>query len=683
MLGEIREDGYYIEGLKYEFSVRPKLSDIFNYGIPKRQQKWKRLTEYESYDWTDGWEERLEDSPEQIDFLVSEIERLTLGIWIYINGEAVYFNRYMYFFLQWFVLEDTGEYPEYRDTSLYYYRFVEICEKARLCTGDTLLKGRRLGATSMVDSKILLKLISNTNKNFGIISKTGEDASNAFGFVTNAFQALPVFLKPQMEGNESPKKVLSLKKQASRITKGQKSSGLKEGLNNKLSWKATNVNSFDGGAYEEILVDESGKFPKEVPITKYLQVVTKCVKKGARVTGYLSLPTTVNAPHLGGIEYQSVWQNSNQLDETNYLGQTKTGLFRCMIPAFAGFSGYIDGFGNSVIDSPTLDQTEYLRASGECPDPTIGSKKYLENVRKQLENDPEALQEEIRMNPFNAQEVFESANQRCLFDVTALNDRERELEDKLQELGRNIKTGELGRRGWFYRLPNGRSTFRDDPEGLWFVHRLLSEEQSNRFEIKLGKQTPTNEVFGSAGLDSIFSGDATVDKGSDACCIVQARYSSMDEENTGIPVAMFLGRMSDVNKFHETIFAGLIYYGVKVLGERAPVTWIQWAENNNLENYIYGTKRSDGSEVKGVVAQQSVATKDEHAEVQVLASLHDVSKIPFIRIIRDRKFFSVNDRGDYDACMAMGYALMAEKIPVKQAKKKVIIKRVLPKGRIL
>src|SRR5690606_39035341 len=126
----------------------------------------------------------------------------------------------------------------------------------------------------------------------------------------------------------------------------------------------------------DILVDESGKYPVEVPISKYLPIVTKCVKKGARVSGKIHLPTTVNPPKSGGAEYRTVWDNSNQA-KADYLGQTKTGLYRIFIPAYCGFDGYVDEFGNSVIENPTPEQTKYLESIGYCPDPTIGAKQYL------------------------------------------------------------------------------------------------------------------------------------------------------------------------------------------------------------------------------------------------------------------------------------------------------------------
>lgn len=148
---------------------------------------------------------------------------------------------------------------------------------------------------------------------------------------------------------------------------------------------------------------------------------------------------------------------------------------------------------------------------------------------------------------------------------------------------------------------------------------------------------------------------------------------------------MFLGRMKSPTKLNEQVFNGLIYYGVKVLAERAPINWLTYAEDHepSLVNYCYGTKRADGSEVKGVVAAQSEAVKDEHASVQVLNSIHDTEKIPFMRIIRDRQSFDVKNRTDFDGCMADGYAgmgLNAWKNKPKSKKRQV---KAVRRGRLI
>lgn len=681
-LGEWKDGKLLVEGLEYVFPKQPPRKEMLNYGLPKKDQVWTRITDYEKFNWSEGWEDWIDDNEDQLQYLVDEISRILNGVWVLINGEPVYLNNYTYFFLQWFMLED-GEYPQFRDTALYYYRFVEICDKAKLCTGHTLLKARRLGATSMALSGLQLLLITTKNSNFGIVANKGNNASKAFQRVVKSMGNLPNFLRPIQEGNTAPKKTLSLKEQAQRITKENKKGSAQGGLNNELSWENTDLNSYDSYALRSILIDESGKFPRETPIDKYLPIVAKTLKKGAKVVGKIFMPTTVNEPTSGGAEYREVWEGSDQ-SKSDYLGQTKMGLYRIFIPAYLGFDGYITKYGQSVWDEPTEEQMKLLMEEEGCPDYTIGAKKYLENVRKEKENTPEDLQEEIRMNPFTPEEVFESANERCIFNIHNLNQREQELTDMLVDKGLSTKTGELGRRGWFRERGN-RVVFEDDSSnGLWYINYLLPDNQSNLYRWVGIEREPLNESFGAGGLDSYVSGQATVDKGSDGCLIIRSRKSStLPDEYSGVPVAMLLGRLEDIDEFYNQCYLGLIYYGVKMLAERAPDTFETFARKNNLLRYLYSTVRSDGKKVYGINAQQSVTTKENHARSQVMASLDDHYKIPFIRLVRDRKFFSTKDRTDYDACMADGYANMALEFPMKEIKKANTGIRFLRRGRVL
>src|SRR5690606_29950554 len=98
-----------------------------------------------------------------------------------------------------------------------------------------------------------------------------------------------------------------------------------------------------------------GKYPKETPIDKYFPVVMKTLKRGAKVSGKIFAPTTVNPPHAGGAEYREVWEGSDQ-EKADYLGQTKTGLYRIFIPAYLGFDGYITKYGESIWKTPTEEQ---------------------------------------------------------------------------------------------------------------------------------------------------------------------------------------------------------------------------------------------------------------------------------------------------------------------------------------
>jgi len=245
-----------IEGIPYVPPKRPPLKEIRNYKLPRIKQVWSRHEEYLDYDWSDGWE--LNATDEQIEYLNQELDRLYNGEWIMWDGEPLYINNLCYFFMQWMYLENEY-YPEFRDSCLYYFRFVELVEKEKLCWGHILIKGRRLGASSMEASIELLQALIYRNSRQGIISKTGDDARDIFEFIVIAFQALPAFLKPSIEGSDAPKKVLSVKKQAGRITKDKKQASNREGLNNTIGWKSTALNSWDSGKILRILIDEAGK----------------------------------------------------------------------------------------------------------------------------------------------------------------------------------------------------------------------------------------------------------------------------------------------------------------------------------------------------------------------------------------------------------------------------------------
>ena len=676
-----------IEGLKYEFPKKPNKKDFINYGKPKSEQYWQRSTEYEKWDWNldDSKGQPLwYDAPEegQLEWYLEEIDRFVNGVWILIDGEEVYFNKYTYFFLQWFLLED-GTYPNFRDSILYYYRFIEICERSPVCIGHTLLKSRRMGATSMCLSALLLLAITTDNSNYGILSNKGDNAKKAFQRAVKAFGRIPPFLRPVQEGTTAPKKILSLREQAKRITKSTSRGEAQEGLNNELSWENTDLNSYDSYALAAVLADELSKYPREVPVNEYLDVLKECCKKGTRIVGKILGPTTVNPPDKGGANYKIVWDGSDQTSKGAETG-TQSGLFRIMIPSYIGLEGYVTKYGQSIIDKPTKKQTELLKEV-DCPNPNIGARQFLLDDRAKSENNTDSLQAKIRQYPFNAQEVFDASNSGCIFpNREQLIERRKVLEDKLAELGLTSDKDELGRRGWFHRV-NGVIQFIDDSKnGLWYVDKLLPDNQANKYSYdRSNRKKPENEEWGAGGADPIASGDAPLDGGSDACLIIRSRFSSLDPDNTGYPVAMFLGRMDNPNKMHEQWYNALEYYGVRMLAERAPQNWIDYAEAHKLQNYLYGTVRSDGKVIKGVNSQGE-AIKQEHAETQVLQALSDVDKVPFVTLIRQRLAFNVRNRTDYDTCMADGYAGMALKIPFKTSKKKKGKKvKFFRRGRIL
>ena len=125
----------------------------------------------------------------------------------------------------------------------------------------------------------------------------------------------------------------------------------------------------------------------------------------------------------GGAEFKIVWDNANQLK----FDKTPNRLVKYMTPAYDGYLGFIDKYGHSVIDEPTKEQYEYLVENftgiGDLDEEDIklGAKEYLLKRRSQLEG--VALEEEIRMNPFDEKEMFQLSNNKCLYDQIALTEQ--------------------------------------------------------------------------------------------------------------------------------------------------------------------------------------------------------------------------------------------------------------------
>lgn len=667
-MAEVNE--FDIQGIVCKDPPRPPYKEIRNYGIPKRNQVWSRHTEYEGWDWNTDPEygPMWYDEPEegQMEWFEEEISRINNGEWVFIDGVATYFNPWCYFFHQWHTLQ-SGIYPQYRDTSLEFFRVWHAIDNDPFTLGIIGIKGRRLGMSSMAASVQLRIGLTEKNTLQGIVSKTGTDAKEMYLMIKNSLENLPPFLMPSIRN--IGEKEIHLATPRERISKNNQKVNPNKGLNNRLTWLPLAENSYDGRELRCLIIDEAAKY-EEANVTKLFSKISETLVTGANVVGKVMMFSTVNAPDKGGANFEILWTQSDHTDKKGLddIGQTTSRMKRFFTPGYKGVQGYIDYAGNSVVDTPTEDQRDYLknqkdhRGNPMCANPNIGSKAFRQSRRDALEKagDTEGLAEEKRKFPFEWQEAFDAANENCLFDMEKLNRREEELKQKLYDSGRDIQKGELGRRGMWARGESGSIHWVDDSKGIVYIDSFLPKGQECQYEIVNGKKVPTNEDFGAAGFDPLGMHQSTAEEGSDACLMVRRRYHGNDPDNSGKPVAMVLGRTDHPDKMHDQVYMTLEYFGIKMLAERAVESWLVYAEDNGLTGYLYATQRkTDGKVVYGIVNQQKESLKEDHAAVQVKASIEDIPKIPFIRLIRDRKFFSTKDRTKYDACMADGYALMA------------------------
>ena len=80
----------------------------------------------------------------------------------------------------------------------------------------------------------------------------------------------------------------------------------------KLNFRAPVINAYDSGRLNRLLADEGGKWPTEVPFSRFISIVTNTLVRGATRVGFC-VPSTVNEmTKAGGEEYSIVWKNANQ-----------------------------------------------------------------------------------------------------------------------------------------------------------------------------------------------------------------------------------------------------------------------------------------------------------------------------------------------------------------------------------
>lgn len=653
-----------VQGLKYQCPPLPKPNSIRRSSKKQEDQVWHRNLTYEQWDWNidpkegDLWYDVADE--EQWAYFHEEIHRIHYGEWIMINGVPTYFNADTYFFHQWFCLLIEGIYPVYKDTTLESYRFMELCENDPLCLGDVEIKGRRLGFSSMRASRKLRISITEDNTLLGIVSKTGTDAYEMYLMVKNGLEKLPGFLTPEI--NKVTESEIHIAKQTSRISKNNRFLSADKGKNNRVNWLDTAENAYDGRRVRDLTIDEAAKYER-VNVCILLSKVSDTLLVGGSVGGYVSVISTVNKGDKGGDNFKKIWDGSDHTNTKN--GMTATRLKRGFIEGYRGFYGYVGKYGESIIDTPTPEQRKYLEtfidpSTGKraCPDPTIGAREWLQRLRDLVANDPEQYAEQVRKYPFKWQEVFRDANNMCHFNIEELNDQR-------ERLGAKLEYSSLYRVGHFVNQ-NGNITFRDVPNPephrfYWYVLDLLPPEESNKHTWQYGQKCPLNTGYGAGGADLIMNTEKTAEKGSDAAMVIFKRYNALDEVNSGMIVAFGIGRPASVLEQHEQLFNAAQYYGVKMLIERSPIYWYDYAEKNKLLGYCIKTKlKINGQEVYGIAVQDGEAREQHLTEMIEYASMN-MAKIWFMRILDDMMEFNVKDRTLYDGCMAFGYALMGLK----------------------
>lgn len=484
------EEDPNLDTIKVSLPTCPKYNDIEGYGLPIEDQLFNRtkypvrLKELEKTCTTlDEIYEKLSQNrheyQKEIEFIGQEWDRRTNGYWFYNCGVPTYIDGWHYFYLNYWQL-DNGL-PEYRDRDRKFFLFARYCftttesyypfkvmkggkpayfsdekdaikfadggvvehgnfildMKKRTILGFIYPKHRREGATYRAEC-ILYEITSRRyNVKGGIQSMTGTHAFTAFNDkLIKPWKKLPFYFKPTYDGSTSPKEKLIFDVASKKI--GGKGSfiNIETGLESEILWASSaDGSTFDSDKFMVYHGDEFGK-TTEANIDRRHQIIKRCLTQGngSQINGLALYTSTVGEmTKKGGVNALTLCKKS-KFSQRNLIGQTMSGLVIYFRPAYDGMEGFIDKYGNSIIEDPAEEDIWKLTTITRDPSgKLVGAKRFLEEQReKWLDSEDfeaqEAYEEEVRLSPMSFDECFITAGQGTGFNLKKINDRIKELQ---------------------------------------------------------------------------------------------------------------------------------------------------------------------------------------------------------------------------------------------------------------
>lgn len=653
------------KGQIYTLPKQPPKKEILNWDLPQKQQKWKRT------ELPDNWDELSDE--EQLKFAEDEDRKCTDGIWLFINGVSTYITGDHYFYVNWFMI-DSG-YPDYRDRDRRWFYHWKLCEGDEDCLGQMYGKHRRDGYSYRVDSCMLNDGRRTFNANYGIISKTGEDAKEMFNKLVHGFIELPSFFKPQVQSAEDVKKELVLKTPQKRVSYKNRKTEKEISLNTRFDWRNTKENAYDGMKLRRLASDESAKNPVDVSIIKWFNIAKTCLVLGSRIIGKIFMGSTVNEIEKGGEGFKDLWKNSLYSEKTEN-GRTLSGMYRYFITAADGLEGFIDEFGMSVIETPTFP---VMGIDGRLIKKGASQWVLDELKARKDKGDGIGYYEFKRQFPLSEDDMFANpADENNPFDLEKIEEQ-RQWNDT-HEIWKTLTCG------YFQWNRGDRNTWcvewigteYNDPKVKFRYSYLPKFEERNLFSIgDNGKRTPSNTHIAISTLDPFSSANPTDKRrASKAASHVFKKYDMMSPKNLSyVFVGEYYHRPPDPLEVYEDMVMQCVFWGIPLLVEKNLKSCRDYFVVREMDNYLMMPPAMTEQEYISNLGTETDAGQHTNPKTQVQMIDHlasyiynnigysnktgDIGYMPFNRTLEDWTRFEVKKWTPYDLTISSMLSVVA------------------------
>lgn len=658
--GEIG-DVYSIQNLKIAL---PKTSDPYKFkkntwnqiDYPKELEKIKSVFE---------WNQMPEYFKEKYyDYIDEEFKRRDQGFSFVNKGNSTYITGTHYMYLQWSKI-DVGA-PEFREANRLFFIFWEACKADTRCYGMCYLKNRRSGFSFMASGETVNMATISSDSRFGILSKSGADAKKMFtDKVVPISVNYPFFFKPIQDGMDRPKTELAYRVPASKLTRRKLDQGKKpeelEGLDTTIDWKNTGDNSYDGEKLKLLVHDESGKWERPDNILNNWRVTKTTLRLGSRIVGKCMMGSTSNALDKGGGNFKKLYENSN-VAERNRNGQTSSGLYSLFIPMEWNYEGFIDTYGNPVLDTP---KEPAEGPHGELIDQ--GVIEHWQNEVDGLKNDQDSLNEYYRQFPRTEQHAFRDEAKESLFNLTKIYEQI-DYNEEVQN-GMQVTQGSFQ---WEGGEQDSNVIFAPNINGRFRVSWVPPKNLQNRVIVKNGVKYPGNEHVGAFGCDS-YDISGTVDKRGSKGSLHGLTKFSMEDAPPNMFFLEYIARPQTAEIFFEDVLMALAFYGMPLLCENNKPRLLYYLKRRGYRGFSMNrpdklwNKLSVTEKDIGGIPNSSEDIKQAHAAAIESYIENYVGQVTegvygdtyFQKTLEDWAGFNINNRTKFDATISSGLAIMA------------------------
>jgi hypothetical protein len=676
-----------LDGLNIMLPAIPKAKkNILFSNLPKEEQYWRRIEPPK------GLTPENEDM--YYDFILEEFRRRREGVFFMNNGEIVYLTPAHYMALQWVKMLDTGGFMDFRYAQAEMFYFTRACVVDPRCLGELFVKSRRTGFTYQILCEMINDGTATANVKLGMISKTGDDAQEAFLKMTYGIQNLPFFFVPVIKGKIDSKTEVEFAKpsDSSKVAKKKKDNQTDDYLNTLLNWKTTTESAYDGQRMYRLLIDEASKPLPPFSLETYWGRVSPTINNGGRIVGKIYVGSTVNPMAKGGSAFLKMYKGSIVSKRDEATKRTATGLYAYFLPAHKNMEAFTDKYGvcHTVVEQGKSFFNVYNVEMFE------GSIQYLENVRKQKRKQSDILyNEELRANPMTVEEAFRDEAKGSMFNLEKINDQIAYNESQ------DIEEKELirGNFQWKDGVKDSVVEWHPNPKGRFLLGWIPEKAMQNKWETRTNafggrSKHPCNDDLGCLGVDS-YDIDSTNDSkldntengmewsgGSKGAISGVTSFFTLKNVPSHSFFLEYVARPETAEIFFEDVLMACVFYSMPVLIENNKARLLYHFYNRGFRGFCLSrfdkpSNRLNHTEkmLGGIPSNSADVIQMHYTAIEAYVEKYvgfytqgdeqipvreenEIGNMPFNRTLRDWSTFNVSNRTKSDITIASGYALL-------------------------